>query len=189
MAIEIRISGSGGQGILLAGLVLAEAAGIYEHKHVIQAEDYGGAMRGGAVRADVLISEKGEEIDYPVVVAPDILIAMTQAAAKRWTPTVKDNGIILYDSTNITEVPPSAVTQIYNIAITALARTNLGTELGANIVALGILQRLSRIVSEDALRRALAQRVPKGTEEFNNKALQLGFDNAKEPLGRSYNPE
>ena len=180
MAIEIRISGSGGQGILLAGLVLAEAAGMYEHRNVIQAEDFGGAMRGGAVRSDVLISEKGEEIDYPVVIAPDILIVMTQAAAQRWTPTVKDNGIILYDSTNVTEMPPSAVTRVYGIAITGITKANLGTDLGANIVALGILQRVSQIVSEDALRWALAERVPKGTQRFNKKALELGFDIAKD---------
>jgi 2-oxoglutarate ferredoxin oxidoreductase subunit gamma len=182
MAREIRISGSGGQGILLAGLVLAEAAGIYEHRHVIQAEDFGGAMRGGAVRSDILIDEKGEEIDYPVVIAPDILIAMNQAAADQWTPTVKDNGIILYDSTNATNVPPSTVRRVYSIAITAIAKANLGTDLGANMVALGILQRVSHIVSEDALRWALARMVPKGTEEFNNKALELGFD-----IARRYN--
>ena len=188
MAREIRISGSGGQGILLAGLVLAEAAGVYEHKQVIQTEDFGGAMRGGAVRSDVLIDEQGEEIDFPVVIAPDILMAMTQAAAERWMPTVKDSGIILYDSTNITKVPPSKVARVYGIAITDITKANLGTDLGANMVALGILQRVSQIVSEDALRWALAERVPKGTQRFNKKALELGFDIAKDlqiPTGRA----
>ncbi len=174
MAKEIRISGAGGQGIILAGLILAEAAGIFEGKEVIQAQDYGGAMRGGAARSDVLIGEEGEEIDYPVVTSADILIAMTQEAAERWTSTVKKGGIILYDSTNVSRWP-SSVARIYSVPFTNIAREDLGREVGANVIAIGVIQKLTRIVSEDALKQALLQRVPHGTEELNMKALEIGF--------------
>jgi len=105
------------------------------------------------------------------------LVAMSQQAADRWTPTVKANSIILYDTTNVITVPRSAA-GVYNIPLTTIAREKLGTDLGANIVALGAIQGLTQIVSAEALYWALTQRVPKGTEEINKKALQIGFEAA-----------
>jgi 2-oxoglutarate ferredoxin oxidoreductase subunit gamma len=177
MPKEIRFSGAGGQGVLLMGIILAEAAGIYEGKEVIQAEDYGGAVRGGAVRSEIIIAEEGEILDWVAVTNPDILVAMSQQAANRWIPTVKANSIILYDSTNVIEVPHSGA-QVYNMPLTTIAREKLGTDFVANIVALGVIQGLTQIVSTEALCWALVKRVPKGTEQVNEKALQIGFEAA-----------
>ncbi len=174
-AKEIRISGSGGQGVVLAGIILAEAAGIVEGKHVIHVQDYGGAMRGGAVRSEVVIADEEDDIEYPAVLNADILVAMTQEAANKWTASVKEGGIVVYDSTNVTKTPSSAA-KTYNIPLTRIAQEKLGTALVANIMTLGVICALTGAVSMEALSHALVKRVPKGTEALNQKALQVGFE-------------
>jgi len=178
-AKEIRISGSGGQGVVMAGIILAEAAGIFEDKYVIHVQDYGGAMRGGAVRSEVIIADDEDEIEYPAVSNADVLVAMTQEAANKWIASVKEGGIVLYDSTYVTE-PPSSTVRTYEVPLTQIAQEKLGMPLGANIIALGVISALTGVVSLDALSRALVKRVPKGTEELNGRALQIGFDLAGE---------
>jgi 2-oxoglutarate ferredoxin oxidoreductase subunit gamma len=178
MIKEIRISGSGGQGVVLAGIILAEAAGIYEGREVIHMQDYGGAMRGGAVRSEVLIADPGVDIIYPAATSADILLAMTQEAANRWWKLVKENGIIVYDSTYVRDISPST-TKTYTVPITGTIEGRLGTKVGANIVALGVICKLTKVVSEQSLERAVLERIPKGTESFNMKALNLGFELAQ----------
>jgi 2-oxoglutarate ferredoxin oxidoreductase subunit gamma len=179
MATEIRISGSGGQGVVLAGIILAEASGIYEGREVIHMQDYGGAMRGGAVRSEVLIADPGAEIVYPAATNADLLVAMTQEAADRWVKWVKETGMIIYDSTYVRK-PPSSTATAYHLPITAALEEKLGTKLGANIVALGVVCKLAHVVSEEALERAMLQRIPPGTESFNKDALRLGFEIAQD---------
>jgi 2-oxoglutarate ferredoxin oxidoreductase subunit gamma len=179
MVQQIRISGAGGQGVILAGTILAEATGIFEGKTVVQARDYGGAMRGGAARSDVLIDDASEEIDYPVVTSADFLLAMTQEAADKWTPAVNKDGIILYDATNVLCQPVSSA-HVYSVPITSLAQQNMGRVVGANVIAIGIMQKLTNMVSEDAVKKALLRRVPSGTEEYNIKALEIGFKTGQE---------
>ncbi|GAI43152.1 unnamed protein product, partial [marine sediment metagenome] len=160
MIKEIRMSGRGGQGVILAGIILAEAAGLYEGKEVIHAQDYGGQVRGGAVRSDVLIGDPGEEIIYPVVINADILMVLSQEAADRWVGRVKENGHILFDSTYVTKIShPSA--EIYSIPLTATMEKEMGTSLGANIMMLGVVCELMQLVSKDALAWAVHQRAPK----------------------------
>jgi 2-oxoglutarate ferredoxin oxidoreductase subunit gamma len=175
MAIEIRISGSGGQGVILAGVILAEAVGIYEHKEVIHIQDYGGAMRGGAVRSEVLIANKGEEIDYPAVTYADIFVAMTQEAANRWSELIKQNGIAIYDSTFVKDLSP-LFKRYYNVPLTDIVEQKLGTKMGANIAALGIICKLSGLVAEGALEQAMLQRIPKGQNSLNKEALKIGIE-------------
>ena len=174
-AKEIRISGSGGQGVVLAGIILAEAAGIFEDKHVIHVQDYGGAMRGGAVRSEVVIADEEGDMEYPAVLNADILVAMTQEAANKWIMAVKKSGIVLYDSTYVTK-PPSSTATTYEVPLTRIAQEKLGTTLVANIVALGVICALTGVVSLEALNHALVKRVPKGTEDLNERALQTGFE-------------
>lgn len=179
MIKEIRMSGTGGQGVLLAGLVLAEAAGIYESKQLVQVQDYGGAVRGGAVRCEILIATAGEEILFPAIGKADFLLALSQEAADRWTGEMKENGCILYDISHVTKIPVSK-TKIYRAPITEMTKEKLGTQLGVNMVALGMMQELTEIVSQEALEWAVQQRAPKGTADFNIKALREGFTLGKE---------
>src|SRR5690554_1689089 len=111
MSQEIRLSGSGGQGIILAAIILAEAC-ILNGKNVIQTQAYGPEARGGASKAEVIVSE--DQIDYPKVINPDIVLAMTQEAADKHAAALKQNGILLVDSTFVKTIPKD-VQQLYQI--------------------------------------------------------------------------
>ncbi|MEG6615550.1 2-oxoacid:acceptor oxidoreductase family protein [Peptococcaceae bacterium 1198_IL3148] len=173
---EVRLSGSGGQGLILAGIILAEA-GILEGKNVVQTQSYGPAARGGASKAEVIISD--QEIDYPKVETADVLLALNQESCTKFMGSIKSDGLAIIDSSLVEDVPASTC-QIYPMPITKLAREEIGRELVANIVALGALVGLTGVVSIQTVTKAVMARVPKGTEELNSKALQLGFRLAEE---------
>ena len=174
---EIRLSGSGGQGLIFAGIVLAEAAGIHDGKFVCQTQSYGPEARGGASKAEVVISD--EEIDYPKAVKPDLLLAMNQKSCDAYFFDLKPKGILVIDSTYVTQLP---TTRAVGIPFTQLSREKLGKEIGANIIALGSLAVLSGIVSLNSLEAAVMNRVPKGTEDFNRKALEIGIEAGKNAM-------
>ena len=100
---EIRLAGSGGQGLVLAGVILAEAAGIYDGKFVCQTQSYGPAARGGASKAEVVISDA--EIDYPKAIRPDVLLAMNQTSLDKYLADLKPGGVLLVDADLVREVP------------------------------------------------------------------------------------
>lgn len=174
---EIRLSGSGGQGLIFAGIVLAEAAGIHDGKYVCQTQSYGPEARGGASKAEVVISD--EEIDYPKAVKPDLLLAMNQKACDAYFFDLKPNGMLIVDSTFVKQLP---TTRVIAIPFTQIAREKLGREVGANLIALGALATLSGVVSLNSLEAAVMNRVPPGTAEFNKKALELGIEAAKQAM-------
>ena len=176
------MGGSGGQGLVLMGIIMAEAAGIYEGRKVAQSQLYGPESRGGASRSDVVISD--EEIDYPEVEHPDVLFAFNQPSAVKFAPNLKKGGTAIWDSTFVHE-PPTIEGRVYELPITKLAREQVGREIVANIVALGALTVLTGVVSREAVTKAVLERVPKGTEEINQKALQVGFDAAETLLSRA----
>jgi 2-oxoglutarate ferredoxin oxidoreductase subunit gamma len=170
---EIRLAGSGGQGLILAGIILAEAAGLYDGKFVCQTQSYGPAARGGASKAEVVISDA--EIDYPKAMHPDVLLAMNQKSLNTYLADLKPEGLLLVDATLVPEVPRD---RFIAIPFTHLAR-ELGKEMAANIVALGALAALTGAVTLDSLEKAVLGRVPKGTEELNKKALAAGVAAAR----------
>lgn len=176
---EIRLSGEGGQGLVLAGKILAEAAAIYDDKNATQSQSYGPEARGGASRSEVIISD--EDIDYPKAVNIDLLLAFTQEACKRYHHDLKENGILLGDSEAITQIPEGKF-QVYRIPILDIARKEVGKVMVANIVALGIIASLVQVVSEEALEAAILSRVPKGTENLNLKAFKIGLETGKKLL-------
>jgi 2-oxoglutarate ferredoxin oxidoreductase subunit gamma len=168
---EVRLSGEGGQGIVLGGIILAEAAAIYDGTNALQTQSYGPESRGGASRAEVIISDG--EIDYPKVDVPDVLLVMNQVAYDKFASAVKEDGIIIADSTHV-KVKAGGPARVFSAPITGLAR-ELGREIVANIVALGVLVALTGMVSRESLERAVLARVPKGTEDLNRRALAAGF--------------
>jgi 2-oxoglutarate ferredoxin oxidoreductase subunit gamma len=179
---EIRLSGTGGQGLVLAGIILAEAAGIYEGKHVVQTVSYGPAARGGTSRADVVVSDG--EIDYPKAIGLDLLLAMSQLAYDEAASDLKPTGMLVVDSQLVTEVKTVPVVKI---PFTQIAREKCGREQMANIVALGALSRIipampagAGVVSPESLEIAVLARVPKETETLNRRAFQEGLKAADE---------
>jgi 2-oxoglutarate ferredoxin oxidoreductase subunit gamma len=173
---DIRLSGEGGQGLVLAGRILAEAAAIYDNKNATQSQSYGPEARGGASRSEVIISD--EDIDYPKAVHIDLLLAFTQESCNKYTKDLKPDGILLVDSGAVTKIPEGSF-RVYKVPITELARTQVGKAVVANIVALGIIVQLTRVVSVEALETAVLSRVPKGTEQLNTKAFRTGMEVAK----------
>jgi 2-oxoglutarate ferredoxin oxidoreductase subunit gamma len=174
--IEICLSGSGGQGLILAGIILAEAAGIYDEKEAVQTQSYGPEARGGASRSEVVISENA--IDYPKVMKSDILLALTQAACDKYIKNLSDDGIVVADSELVTHIPDIS-NDMYLYPIAETAQEKIGTRLATNIISLGIIIGLTKVVSEEALQKAVCSRVPLKAIEMNKKALLLGFDIAK----------
>jgi len=172
---EIRLSGSGGQGLILMGIILAEAIGIYDGKYVAQTQSYGPEARGGSSKSEVIVSD--EEIDYPKVMSLDLLLAMNQKSCDEFYPDLKSDGILIVDSTFVTQIPtPKA----FQVPFTRIAREKLKREVVANIVALGALSQLTPIVSGKAIESAVLARVPKGTEKLNREALRAGTNAAKQ---------
>jgi 2-oxoglutarate ferredoxin oxidoreductase subunit gamma len=169
--VEIRLAGEGGQGMILAGIILAEAAAIYDNKNAVQTQSYGPEARGGASRAEVVIANG--EIDHPEVLLADALVALSQEACDKYANNLKKDGLLIVDEEKVTRVPS---TDAIKIPITKLATETTGRAITANVVALGALVGLTGVVSKDALEKAVAARAPKGTEEMNHKALEAGFE-------------
>ncbi len=171
---EIRLSGSGGQGIILSGIILAEALGLYEGKFVAQTQSYGPEARGGASRAEVIVSD--EEIDYPKAIKLDLLLAMNQKSCDEYYRDLKEDGMLIVDSTFVTQVPTSRAIQI---PFTKIAREKFHREIVANIISLGAITELMDIISPKAMEEAVLARVPKGTEKLNGDALKAGLMTAR----------
>lgn len=173
---EVRLSGEGGQGLVLAGKILAEAAAIYAGLNATQSQSYGPEARGGLSRSEVIISD--EEIDYPKVVSCDVLLALTQESYDTYTHDLKPEGLCIHEARIRTR--PDAPFRQVGVPILQLTRQQMGREIFANVVSLGILCGLTRLVPVEAMRKAIAARVPAGTEEANLKAFELGLRTAAE---------
>ena len=171
---QLRFSGSGGQGVITAAIIFAEAA-IVEDKNAVQSQSYGPEARGGASKAEVIISEGA--IYHPKVTSPDFVLAMTQKAADKYYTDLHADGLLVLDTDLVPEVPPFK--NVVRIPITKLAIEKVGKPLFANIVALGAVVKLTGIVSLDTVKECVKHRVPPATVEQNMLALQVGYDAAK----------
>ncbi len=170
---ELRFSGSGGQGLITAAIIFAEAAGVYDGKYVCQTQSYGPEARGGKSKAEVVISDK--PIDYPKSLNLYLLLAMNQAACDAYFFDLNAAGLLIVDSTLVEQYPTS---RIIGIPFTDIAKDELGHQVVANMVALGAVGALCKQVNLKNLEKALVERVPKGTEELNRKAFQRGIEEA-----------
>lgn len=168
---EIRLSGSGGQGIILAGIILAEAA-ILEGNNAIQSQSYGPEARGGASKAEVIVST--DEIHFPKVQNPDYLLSLTQIAADKYLSDIGEDGVVIVDSA--IKLPDNIkAKQVIQIPIIQTANEVIGKSIVANIVAVGAIVQITGVVSKEAVEKAILSRVPKGTEELNIQALEEGY--------------
>ncbi len=176
MRTEMRLTGSGGQGLIMAGIIFAEAA-LLDGNNSIQSQSYGPEARGGASKAEVIISR--EEIDFPKVEIPDLLLTLTQVAADKYGKDIAANGTIIADETVALEDVDPTVT-VYRTPILKTASEVLGKAIVANIIAIGFITELTGIVSKENVENAILNRIPKGTEELNKKALYEGYRLARD---------
>ncbi len=174
---EVCLAGSGGQGIISAGIILAEAA-VLAGLNAVQTQSYGPESRGGASRAEVVLSEG--EIDYPKTTRPDVLLAMTAEASVKYAGRIREDGLVIADDQ--VDTIPSGPYRIIRVPITRIATVDLGRTIVANIVALGALVALTGVVPVDALEAAVRARVPKGTEDVNQNALRLGLEAGRQAV-------
>ncbi len=176
---DVRLSGSGGQGLILAGKILAEAATIYDGHNAVQTQSYGPEARGGASKAEVVI--KDGEIDYPKAMDLDLLLSLTQESATKFSSDLKEGGIMIVDSEMVKDLPVGSF-KLYKAPITSIAANKIGKIVVTNIVALGILSKIAGVITEESMRKAILARVPKGTEEINMKAFDEGWKTGEELL-------
>lgn len=169
---QLRLSGTGGQGLILGGIILAEAA-LLDGKHAVQSQSYGPEARGGSSKSEVLTSDT--VIRYPKITKPDVVLAMSQEAAQKYTADLMEDGILVTDSLFVQKLPEKTYKKVYELPITQTAQEGFGKALFANIVALGAIVKITGVVSIESLTKAVLARVPKGTEEINQKAIQLGI--------------
>lgn len=170
---EIRFSGAGGQGLITAAVILAEAAGVYDGRYVCQSQSYGPEARGGKSKAEVVISD--QPIDYPKARQLDLLLAMNQAACDAYYRDLPAQGLLVVDSYLVEQWPTS---RIVAIPFTQIAKEEFGSALVANMIALGAVGRLSAQVHADSLTRALLARMPAATRTLNQEALCRGMEEA-----------
>jgi len=166
---EIRFGGSGGQGIITAAVVVAEAAAVYEGRYVCQTQSYGPEARGGKCKAEVVISNR--EIDYPKIIGLDMLLVMNQEACDAYFTDFKPQGLLLADATLVKHLPTNRVVAI---PFTRIAREKTGKDLTANMVAVGALAHFCPAVSMASMEQAVLARVPAKTWELNRTAFHEG---------------
>ncbi len=179
MRIEVRFAGFGGQGIIRAGLMLAMATCIHENKNAVQTQSYGPESRGGSCKSEVVISD--EEVDYPRVVEPDVLVVMSQEAFTTYAKTLKPGGTLLLDPDMVPRHEFKNSARVFKIPSTKMAE-ELGKTIVANVIMLGALVAVSDITTPEAFKNALLSNIPKGTEKLNLSAFQKGFEYGKKLL-------
>ncbi|HAL62155.1 MAG TPA: 2-oxoacid:ferredoxin oxidoreductase subunit gamma [Chloroflexi bacterium] len=180
MRYEIRLAGRGGQGLVLAGLILGEAA-LISGRNVAMSQSYAPRVRGGTSLSEVVIDE--EEIIYPKATSPHLLLVMSQEALEEQGSQLRPGGTVIIDSTEVGG-EPQVEGRVISVPITRLARERLRA-VAANMVALGVLGGATGIISKEELIEALRAHAPKGTERLNEEALELGWEEgerAKEGL-------
>lgn len=179
MREEIRIGGFGGQGVIMAGIILGKAAAIFDENEAVQTQSYGPEARGGASKCEVIISDS--EIDYPKVQHPDVLVAMSNEALIKYIVDLKENGTLIVDpgTTDVEDVRDyidSHNIKVYEAPATKTAVDDIGLKIVANIVMVGAIIKITNLVSPEATIKAIEDSVPKGTEEKNVAAFKAGYE-------------
>ncbi len=168
--IEIRISGLGGQGVVLAGRILGKGA-VYSGKNAVQTQSYGAEARGSAAKSEVIISDG--KIGFPMVRKCDVLIAMSQQAVEKNVKDLKKEGLLLIDSTNIKKVPKIKA-RIFKIPATETSKKTFGEKLYANMIMLGALIKIAMIVKEESMEKAIRNTFPEKFVGINIEAYKKG---------------
>ncbi|MCX7799244.1 MAG: 2-oxoacid:acceptor oxidoreductase family protein [Fimbriimonadales bacterium] len=172
MKFEVRLSGEGGQGLILAGKILAEAAAIHAGLNATQSQSYGPEARGGASRSEVILSDG--EIDYPKATEVDVMVALTQQSYDTYRHDVKKGGVVIVDSEAVESLGDTWY-RVVSHPIFQLSEQHFGRILFGNMIALGLVAGVTGVLPKDAVEAALVSRVPKGTEEKNLAAFRLGY--------------
>jgi 2-oxoglutarate ferredoxin oxidoreductase subunit gamma len=174
---DLTIAGVGGQGSILAGVILGSAAVTFDGKYATQTQAYSSELRGGFAAAWVIVSD--EPIEFPRVIHPGILVAQAQDSINRFGEVLTPDGILIADSDMVHEIPPK-VKHLYKVPATTIARNEIKLAMTANMIMLGALCKITGIVSRQGLEQAIAASVPKGKEDINIEAFNRGIEQVTE---------
>ena len=176
---DIRISGLGGQGVIMTGMIIGKAAAIFEDRQATLIQAFGPEARGSTVSAQVMVSDG--PIAYPYIRESDILLAYGQGAFDKFAPELKPGGILVYEEELVSpDNGLKAGVRTFGIPGTRLAEEEMGRRIVFNMVMSGFFAAVTDIIAPQAVRDAVKDSVPKGTESFNLKAFDLGFEYGKE---------
>jgi len=169
-------SGSGGQGVITAAIILAESAVLYENINAVQSQSYGPEARGGATRSDIIISEN--PINFPKVIQPNVLVCLTQAAYNKFSRIVRPGGLLLTDS-RFVAIEHKIDAQQYGLPMFESVMEKLKKPIVFNICMLGAVLGFTRAVTPDSIRKVLKTRIPSQFIDLNDQALELGLEIAE----------
>jgi len=173
---EIRFAGYGGQGIIRSGIIAGKAASIFDNKFATMNQSFGPEARGGACSSQLVVSES--KVLYPYVTASDVLVAMSQEGYDKFEPELSEKGILLIDEDLVKPKPPRGKIKILSIPATRFAE-ELGNRIVANVVMLGFLTGITKVVSVKAMRKAIPDSVPPRFVDLNLRAFDRGYEYAK----------
>ncbi len=168
---EIRIGGSGGQGVVLAAQILGKAA-VLDGKNALQTQAYGAEARGSLSKSEVIISDG--KIGFPAVRKPDILVAMSQEALDKLLKDLKPDGTLIVDSTNITTIPETNA-KVHKIPMTETAKKTFGDTIYANMIMLGVFVKITNLVTVQSMENTIRENVSAKTVETNINAFRKGL--------------
>jgi len=169
---EVRFSGFGGQGIVRCGLITGKAAALFDNKYATMTQSFGPEARGSACSSQVVVSD--ERVLYPYITKPEVLVAISQDAYDQYEPELRDNGILLIDTDLVNVRPSRGKIRVYGIPSTRFAE-ELGNRVFTNLVMLGFFTAISKVVSPEAMKKALPGLVPGRFLEVNMRAFDRGY--------------
>jgi 2-oxoglutarate ferredoxin oxidoreductase subunit gamma len=173
MRTEIKIGGFGGQGVILSGYIIGRAASIFNNKHSTMIQSFGPEARGSACSVQLIIAH--EPIDYPYIISPSIMVVMSQEAYTKFSPELTSGGLLITEEELVNPINLRKDIKHYSIPATRIAE-ELGKKMVLNIVMMGFTTAVTKLITKEAMQKAVEISVPKGTEQLNLKAFDLGYN-------------
>jgi 2-oxoglutarate ferredoxin oxidoreductase subunit gamma len=181
---EIKIGGYGGQGVILSGYIMGRAASIYDQKYATMIQAFGPEARGSACSAQIILS--GEPIAYPYITTPEVMIVMSQEAYTKFTPELAAGGILITEEELVSPHNLRKDVKHFSIPATRIAE-ELGKKMVVNIIMMGFVTAIARLIDPEAMRKAVLVSVPKGTEDLNTRAFNSGYEYGTKLLAKKAN--
>jgi 2-oxoglutarate ferredoxin oxidoreductase subunit gamma len=179
--VEIKIGGLGGQGVILAGMIIGRAAALFDGKNSTLTQAFGPEARGSACSAQVVVD--AQPILYPYVHRPHILVTMSQDAFNKFSPELREDGLLLVEEDLVKPAGLPAGVRVFGVPATRIAE-ELGRKMVLNIVMVGFFAAVARLLDPDAVRKAVCDSVPRGTEDLNLRAFDRGFAHGRALLAQ-----
>jgi 2-oxoglutarate ferredoxin oxidoreductase subunit gamma len=183
---EIRFSGFGGQGIIRCGLITGKALSLFDNKHATLTQSFGPEARGSACSSQLVVS--ADRVLYPYITTPEILVSMSQEAYEKYEPELREDGILIIDKDLVKTKPVRGKIKTYSVPSTRFAE-ELGNRITANLVMLGFFTAVTKLVSPEAMKKALPGLVPDRFLDLNIKAFDKGYEYGEETLKEEKKPK